>query len=135
MDNSKRKVLIVEDNKDLQKIYQYAFENANYEVMLSSDGLQGINSAIDFQPDVVLLDIMMPEMNGYQFIDALNNNTSMKIPIAIITNLNQEQERQKALNSGVDLFLTKAEYDGPDIVKKIDELLDSKNNKAEERVW
>jgi CheY-like chemotaxis protein len=73
MDEPKRKVLIVEDDEDLQQIYKYAFEDGGYEVKLSKDGLQGINDAADYIPDVVLLDIMMPEMNGYQFLDALNN--------------------------------------------------------------
>jgi DNA-binding response OmpR family regulator len=123
MDMPKRKVLIIEDNQDLQKIYKYAFEEGGYEARVSGDGLGGITEVVDYKPDVILLDIMMPEMNGYQFIEALNNNTSLKIPIVVVTNLTQDIDKQQALHAGASLFLTKAEYDGPDLVAKVDELL------------
>lgn len=126
MDKPKRRILIVEDDIDLQEIYKYAFEAGGYEVKVSSDGLHGITDAVEYMPDAVLLDIMMPEMNGYQFLEALSDNTSLKVPVVVITNLTQEREKQKALQAGASLFLTKAEYDGPDLVVKVNELLSQK---------
>lgn len=123
MDKTSKRVLIVEDDKDLQDIYKYAFEDAGYEVKISNDGLNGVTDATEYMPDVVILDIMMPEMNGYQFLEALNNNTSLKVPVVVVSNLTQEREKQKALAAGASLFLTKAEYDGPDLVVKVNELL------------
>lgn len=123
MNKTSKRVLIVEDDKDLQDIYKYAFEDAGYEVKISDDGLNGVTDATEYLPDVVILDIMMPEMNGYQFLAALNNNTSLKVPVVVVTNLTQEREKQKALAAGASLFLTKSEYDGPDLVVKVNELL------------
>ena len=130
MNKTSKRVLIVEDDKDLQDIYRYAFEDAGYEVKISDDGLNGVTDATEYLPDVVILDIMMPEMNGYQFLSALNNNTSLKIPVVVVTNLTQEREKQKALAAGASLFLTKSEYDGPDLVVKVNELLAGQPSQA-----
>ncbi len=119
MPDNQRKVLIVEDNTDLQEIYKIAFEDAGYEVKVSGDGLIGITEIVDYKPNVVLLDIMMPEMSGYEFLEALKNNTSLKVPVVVVSNLAQEQDRQRALDAGADMYLVKAEYDGPDLVEKV----------------
>lgn len=115
-----KKVLIIEDNKDLQELMQYAFEDAGYEVKLSDDGLVGITDIIDYRPTFVVLDIMMPEMNGYEFLSALKNNTSIRVPVAVVSNLAQEEDKKKALDAGADLFLVKADYEVPDLVREIE---------------
>lgn len=118
-----KKVLIIEDNKDIQELMQYAFEDAGYEVKTSNDGLLGITDIVDYQPSVVVLDIMMPEMNGYDFLSALKNNTSMIVPVVVVSNLAQEEDKQKALDAGASLFLVKADYEMTDLVKKIEDSL------------
>ena len=120
MSIKRRKILIIEDNADMQQIYRYAFESKGYNVKTSSDGLSGINDAVDFLPDIILLDIMMPEMNGYQVLKALKDNTSLEIPVVVVSNLTQEQEKQKALQLGADMYLVKSDYEGLDLVAKID---------------
>jgi len=120
----RRKVLIIEDNTDIQQLYRYAFESRGYDVKSSNDGLAGVNDAVDFLPDVILLDIMMPEMNGYNVLDALKNNTSLEIPVVVVSNLTQELEKQKALQRGADMYLIKSDYEGLDLVDKIDTFLD-----------
>lgn len=120
-----RKVLIIEDNADLREIYKVAFESAGYNVRLSGDGLQGITDVVDAAPDVVLLDIMMPEMSGYDFLEALHRNTSLQVPVVVISNLAQEEDKQKALQAGASLYLVKAEYVGPDLVDEVTTFLDA----------
>lgn len=124
MSTKRRKILIIEDNADIQQLYRYAFESGGYSVKTSNDGLSGINDAVDFLPDIILLDIMMPEMNGYQVLRALKDNTSLEIPVIIVSNLTQEQEKQKALQLGADMYLIKSDYEGLDLVAKIDAFLD-----------
>jgi DNA-binding response OmpR family regulator len=119
-----RKILIVEDNEDLQQIYKSSFESAGYEVKISGNGLIGITDVVDYSPSIVLLDIMMPEMNGFEFLEALKNNTSLKIPVIVISNLTQEQEKEKAAKNGASMYLIKSDYEGPDLVAKIDAFLD-----------
>jgi DNA-binding response OmpR family regulator len=139
MDKSKRRVLIIEDNEDIQQLYQYAFEESGYEVKISGNGLNGINDVVEYVPDVVLLDIMMPEMNGFEFLEALKNNTSLKvqIPIVVLSNLTQEHEKEKALQNGADLYLVKSDYEGLDLVEKINSFLKEyyeKNSKKTDEI-
>lgn len=126
MSTPQRKILVVEDNPDLQQLYQLAFEAGGYEVKISGNGLTGITDVVDYAPDIVLLDIMMPEMNGFEFLEALSNNTSIKIPVIVVSNLTQEQEKQKALENGAAMYLIKSDYEGPDLVAKLDEFLDAR---------
>jgi len=125
MSTTTRKILIVEDNDDLQQIYKFSFESGGYEVKISGNGLIGITEIVDYKPDVVLLDIMMPEMNGFEFLEALKNNTTISVPVVVVSNLTQEQEKQKAMANGADLYLIKSDYEGPDLVEKINAFLDS----------
>jgi DNA-binding response OmpR family regulator len=122
---NKRKILIIEDNTDIQQLYKYAFEASGYVVKTSNNGLDGLNDAIEYQPDVILLDIMMPEMNGFEVLSAFTTNTSLSMPIIITSNLNQESDKQKALTAGASLYLVKSDYEGPDLVAKVDEFMAS----------
>ena len=120
---NKRKILIIEDNTDIQQLYKYAFEAGGYEVKASNNGLDGLNDAIEYKPYVILLDIMMPEMNGFEVLHAFTTNTSLSIPVIITSNLSQENDKQKALQAGASLYLVKSDYEGPDLVAKVDEFM------------
>ena len=122
---NKRKILIIEDNTDIQQLYKYAFEASGYVVKTSNNGLDGLNDAIEYQPDVILLDIMMPEMNGFEVLSAFTTNTSLSMPIIITSNLSQESDKQKALTAGASLYLVKSDYEGPDLVAKVNEFMAS----------
>lgn len=116
------KILIIEDNKDLQAIFKNNFENYDHEVMLSDDGLNGITDAVEFKPDVVILDILMPEMNGYDFLSALKNNTSMNPLVVVCSNLSQQKDIDQAYESGADAYLRKSDFVGEDLVKEVEKL-------------
>ena len=118
-----KKVLIIEDNLDIQEVFRYAFEDAGYEVKTSDNGLLGITEIVDYRPTVVVLDIMMPEMSGYDFLSALKNNTSIKVPVVVVSNLAQDQDKKRSLEAGADLFLVKSDFDGPELVARIEEFL------------
>lgn len=118
-----KSVLIIEDNYDIREIYRMAFEEARWEVRESSDGLLGITELVDNPPTVVLLDLMMPEMNGYEFMQALKQNTSINIPVIVVSNLAQEEDKARALAAGADAYLVKSDYDGPELVKAVDDIV------------
>ena len=92
MNEGKLKVLIIEDNKDLNDMFRIAFEAKDYDVEVSLNGMDGITKAAEWRPDVILLDIMMPQMNGYEVLQALKNNTSLATKVIIISNLEQEKD-------------------------------------------
>ncbi len=123
MNEEKPKVLIVEDNEDLNNMFQTAFAAKGYEVEISLNGMDGITKAAEFKPDVILLDIMMPQMNGYEVLQALKNNTNLPTKVVINSNLEQEGDEQKALDMGADLYLKKSEHTPFEAVEKVNELM------------
>lgn len=115
------KVYIVEDNVDLQAIYRGVFSEAGHEVAVASDGLTAISEIADVCPDVVLLDIMMPEMDGFEFLQALNDNTSMKTCVIVCSNLSSQQDINKAMSNGASAYLQKSDYVGDELVQAVQE--------------
>lgn len=122
----KIKVLIIEDNEDLNQMFQMAFESKdNFEVEISKNGLDGITKAAEMKPNIILLDIMMPQMNGYEVLKALKNNTSIKTTVIINSNLEQKDEEREALDLGADYYLKKSEYTPFQVVEKVEEIVNS----------
>lgn len=118
--------MIVEDNKDLQEIYKMSFEKAGYEVIQELDGLDGIAGVVDKKPDVILLDIMMPQMDGFAFLKAMRENTSIKIPVIVCSNLSDNDTFNRAMNEGALAVLLKANYTGKELVEKVESLVKGK---------
>lgn len=119
-ENKTKKILIVEDNEDLVNMFKIAFEEKGYTVEFSLNGIDGIAKAAEFKPDVVLLDIMMPQMNGFDFLKALKNNTSLKTKVVVNSNLEQEKDAEKAKELGADLYLKKSEYTPFQVVEEVE---------------
>jgi two-component system, OmpR family, phosphate regulon response regulator PhoB len=123
MSDTKMKVLIIEDNEDLNEMFKTAFETKGYDVAVSLNGMDGITKAAEWKPDVILLDIMMPQMNGYEVLSALKNNTSLPTKVIINSNLEQEGDVQKGIDMGADLYLKKSDYTPFEVVDKVAELM------------
>ena len=119
----KKKIMIIEDDKSLQDIYTINFEAAGYEVLLEGDGLSGISEVVEKMPDIILLDVMMPNMDGFAFLKAMKENTSVVIPIVVCSNLSDEETKERALTSGATAVLLKVNYSGKELVGKIEEIL------------
>lgn len=115
------KLLIIEDNKDLQGIYQHNFQAAGHTVAVADNGLDGLNVAVEFQPDIVLLDIMTPEMDGYGFLTALHNNTSLTPFVVACSNISQADDIEAAKQAGAEVFLRKSDYVGAELIKAVEE--------------
>jgi two-component system, OmpR family, alkaline phosphatase synthesis response regulator PhoP len=121
-----KKIMIIEDDENLQEIYKINFEVAGYEVIIEGDGLYGISAVVEKMPDVILLDIMMPNMDGFAFLKAIHDNTSINIPVIVCSNLSDQETCTKALISGATEVLLKVDYSGKQLVAKIEEILASK---------
>lgn len=128
------KILIIEDNKDLQTIYKDLFTQAGYEVLMSDNGLAGITDAVEVLPDIILLDIMTPELDGYDFLSALKNNTSMRPLVIVCSNLSQQADIDRAMESGADAYLKKSDYIGADLVKAVENLYNNRSTKSNQAV-
>ena len=105
------RVLIVEDDQLIQRMYATMFGIRKYEVALASDGVEGLEKAKNFKPTVILLDIMMPLMNGFDTLDKLKADPSTKdIPVIMLSNLADDTDVQKALSKGAIKYIIKSEY-------------------------
>ena len=118
-----KKIMIIEDDKDLQEIYKLNFELAGYEVLQEMDGLDGISSVVDKAPDLILLDIMMPNMDGFAFLKAMKENTSINIPVVICSNLSDKETYAKAIAAGAAGVLLKVDYSGKQLLDKVGHIL------------
>jgi two-component system chemotaxis response regulator CheY len=122
-----KKIMIIDDDRDLQEIYKINFEMAGYEVLQEMDGLDGISSVVDKQPDIILLDINMPNMDGFAFLKAMKDNTSINIPVVVCSNLSDKETYAKAISTGALAVLLKVDHSGKQLVEKIGHLLNGVN--------
>jgi len=103
-----KRILIIED--DIQSLYMFTFllEYNNYEVMQSNNGFDGIAKAKDFKPDGIILDIQLPEMDGYEVIKELRKNDELEsIAIIVVTSFAMIGDKNKALDAGADGYIEK----------------------------
>lgn len=125
MDNQspKKKVLVIEDDRNLQIVYKQKLTDAGYEVLTALTGNQGLTVARDQKPDLLLLDIMLPEgMNGFDVLEFVKRDQAMKnIPVIVLTNLDSEKET--AVEMGAVDYLVKANMSIDDLVGKVREHL------------
>jgi len=114
-----KKVLLVDDEVDHIVMLQTRIEASGYQCFSAYDGEEGLKVALDEMPDLILLDIVMPKMNGYEMCYDLKNNDKMKnIPIIIITASGAKQLEQKCIELGVEEIMHKP-YDSTYLIERI----------------
>jgi CheY-like chemotaxis protein len=117
--NTAPKILIVDDQADIREIYTITFEAEGFQVMTAMDGLDGISKAVEFRPDVILLDLMMPQMDGFEVLTAMRQNSSMNVKIIVISNISQAADIERATKSGANGYLSKADNDPDQVVAEV----------------
>lgn len=127
--NEKKKVLIIEDNIDLQELYKIYFEEKWFEVYSAYDWLRWIVETVEKKPDIILLDIMMPEMNWFEVLESIKNQTSIATPIIVLSNLSKDLDIKKAMDWWASLYLKKSDYDWDELVEKVVNFLNESENK------
>ena len=116
----KKHILIIEDDPFLGDILSQKLRHEEFEVTLVADGAQGLQQFIALKPDLVLLDIILPHMNGYEILEARQKDpTISKIPVIIISNSGQPVEINRALSLGIKDYLVKAQMDPEDVLAKV----------------
>ena len=101
-------ILIVEDEVDIANLISFNLERAGYSVDMAHDGNEGLQRILKEQPDLVILDLMLPSMDGYQVLKEMQRDTrSHSIPVLMLTAKGQTEDRIKGLESGADDYLTK----------------------------
>ncbi len=119
-----KKILIVEDDINLLNLYKEVLTREGYELKLAEDGGEALQIAASFQPDIVLLDLMLPYVDGFKVLEELKSNPKTEHCFVIVqTNLDSEMQRQKAKNLGANEFLVKSESDPGSLIEDIKHLL------------
>lgn len=114
------KILLIEDDSLIIKIYTTRLVADGFQVLSASNGEEGIRIAEQERPDLILLDIMMPKMDGFTVLESLRNHDALKhIPIIVYSNLAQESEMKRALELGANEFIVKANISPTELVNKM----------------
>ncbi len=115
-----KKILIIEDDFLLGDVLTQKLKAERFEVALVGDGLKGYEKIKSFKPDLVLLDIILPTMNGYEILEAKKKDPSIAdIPVIIVSNSGQPVEINRALALGVKDYLVKAQFDPEEVLVKV----------------
>jgi CheY-like chemotaxis protein len=115
-----KKILIVEDEDVLRKTLAEYLTDEKFNVLSAADGEEGLKLAEKEIPDLILLDIILPKVDGYEFLERMKKNEKTKdIPIILLTNLESAEDIQKAFEKGATTYLVKSDYKLEDIAKKI----------------
>jgi DNA-binding response OmpR family regulator len=118
------KILLVEDDMALRDIYSTRFLAEGYEVATASDGEQALTVAVKEKPDLILLDIMMPKISGFDVLDILRTTPETKTcKIIIMTALSQPADVEKGKMLGADEYLVKSQVTLTDVVDKVKTVL------------
>lgn len=115
-----KKILIVDDEQDIVESLQFVLEAAGFECHCAYNGEEGLNLAKQILPDLIILDVMMPKINGYKICRLLKYDNKYKnIPILMVTARSQDEDKLIGEETGVDEYITKP-FDLDEIVKKVE---------------
>ena len=125
------KILLVEDDKSLREIYSVRLLAEGYTLISSGDGEEALAVAIGEKPDLIVSDVMMPKISGFEMLDLLRSNDSTKnIPIIMLTALSSEKQRERGNRLGADRYLIKSQVGIEDIVRTVHEVLNDGNPRS-----
>lgn len=123
--DTKKKILLVEDDTALAAVYKSRLELEGFEIREVNNGEEALSAAIDFKPDLILLDAMMPKISGFDVLDILRNTPdTTNIRVIMLTALSQPKDKERAEALGVDDYLVKSQVVIGDVVERIKHHLD-----------
>lgn len=121
----KKKILIADDNENIRDALTYLLEDEGYELGLAKDGSDTLKKVREFHPDILFLDIMMPEMNGYEVCRIIKNDPELKnIYVIMLTAKGQVAEQERGKEVGADEYIVKP-FSPMEILSKIKNILDT----------
>ncbi len=115
-----KRVLLVEDDDALANVYAVRLKAEGFDVQRVSDGEDALAVAVRFRPDLVLLDVMMPKVSGFDVLDILRNTPeTANLKIIMLTALSQENDKKRAQSLGVDDYLVKSQVVISDVIERV----------------
>ena len=129
------KILIVEDDIDLSTMYKIKFEKEGFDVKVADNWLSAVTYVTEFKPDAILLDIMMPSMDGFETLRVIRDLApSLNTKIIMFSNLNSKDDIDKCMKLWADAYLLKASTTPKDAVEKVKSMIWDQNNRIKENI-
>jgi len=126
MPTQPKKILIIEDSEDLRRILSNALGSGKVTVLEAKDGAEGLEKALTLHPDLILLDIVLPKMDGLTMLKTLRKDEwGREAPVVILTNLSDARDIEAAMGEGARDYLVKIDWKLEDIISKVQEKLRS----------
>ena len=120
-----KKILFIEDESALQKTFGEVLGQEGYQVISALDGESGLRLAKSEKPDLILLDLVLPKVHGFEVLKTLKGNEETKnIPIIVLTNLEAIEDVDKAIEIGATTYLVKAQYSLEEVLIKVKKVLE-----------
>ena len=130
----KKKVLIVEDDNFVAEVYLAKLSEMGYETVLAQNGEEGLAELKRGKIDLILLDILMPIMNGIEMLEQMKKNEEWKsIPVILLTNIGEKESIQKVREMGVKNYLIKSHFTPAEVIEKIESVFRENEENAQER--
>jgi len=118
--SDKKKILIVEDDEFLRSLTVKRLESDGYVVAVAVDGETAVGAVTEEKPDLILLDLLLPGLNGFQVLEKIKASDETKnIPVIVFSNLGQKEDIEKAKELGANDFLIKANFTLDDVIEKV----------------
>lgn len=116
----KIRVLLIEDEKEVAELYKLKLTLDGYEVILAEGGQEGLDKAFTLKPELIFLDIKMPEMDGFEVLKKLREGQKTKdIPVVILSNFDEQDMVEKGLTLGANEYLIKSQFTPEEISRKV----------------
>ena len=118
--DTKKRILLVEDDDALSAVYKSRLELEGFDIREVNNGEDALSSALEYKPDLIVLDAMMPKISGFDVLDILRNTPETgNIKIVMLTALSQPKDKERAENLGVDDYLVKSQVVIGDVVERV----------------
>ena len=119
-----RRILLAEDDRFLRKAAETTLKRQGYTVLTAADGEEALRAARSERPDLVLLDLIMPKLNGFEVLRALKQDAATaRIPVIVLSNLGQDRDVHQALEEGAAAYFVKADLSLQELVRRVEETL------------
>ena len=137
-DDSSKKILIVEDDLDYRNPFRDFFSARGYAVSTADDGEQAMDRLLVHKPDVIILDLLLPKLHGFEVLKRIRAYPDEKIsktPVIILSNLASEADMKQGTELGAAAYFVKAHVDKEEVVNKVKEIIYGSANVKTEEVW
>lgn len=118
--SSNKKILLVEDDVSLSSVYKARLDIEGFDSEIVNNGEEALSAVLDYKPDIILLDAMMPKINGFDVLDILRNTPeTANVRVIMLTALSQPKDKERAESLGVDEYMVKSQVVISDVISRI----------------